>query len=214
MNRIGRREFIEGLMAAGAGVAFGAKLEAAADPNAKASLTEAERRKEKEEALKVVEPSVAKLRQQFGLKDQDLAIIVDPNRQALHVVQNGDILKSYAISTAKKGMGITINSEQTPWGAHRIGDKVGQNLAEGARVKPGMTTRILKLNGLEPGVNKGGVNDSASRGIYIHGTPAEKDIGKPASHGCVRMKNHDVAELFNLVPSGTLVEIQQLVNQD
>ena len=107
-------------------------------------------------------------------------------------------------------MGTKINSEQTPWGTHSIGEKVGPNVAEGAPVKPGMTTRILKLNGLEPGINKGGPNDSASRGIYIHGTPAEKDIGKPASHGCVRMRNHDIAELFNFVPSGTLVEIQQM----
>ena len=63
------------------------------------------------------------------------------------------------------------------------------------------------LEGLEPGINRGEGIDSRDRHIYIHGTPEEWLIGKPASHGCIRMKNRNVVELFNLVREGTLVEI-------
>jgi hypothetical protein len=71
-----------------------------------------------------------------------------------------------------------------------------------------VTTRIMWLDGQENKVNKNGNIDSHKRYIYIHGTPEEGLIGEPASHGCIRMKNADVIELFDAVPSGTLVEIQ------
>lgn len=72
-----------------------------------------------------------------------------------------------------------------------------------------VTTRILWLQGLEPGVNQGKGIDSHARYIYIHGTPEEGLIGQPASHGCIRMYNRDVIELFDAVQEGTLVEIQE-----
>lgn len=71
-----------------------------------------------------------------------------------------------------------------------------------------ITTRILRLRGLEKGINKGEGVDSHKRYIYIHGTPQEWLIGKPASHGCIRMLNKDVIRLFNIVPSGTVVSIE------
>ncbi|MCS7228222.1 MAG: L,D-transpeptidase [Endomicrobia bacterium] len=68
---------------------------------------------------------------------------------------------------------------------------------------------MFVLEGLQLGVNKGGNVDSEKRKIYIHGTPEEGLIGRPASHGCIRMKNLDIVELFDLVPVGTLVEIKE-----
>ena len=72
-----------------------------------------------------------------------------------------------------------------------------------------VTTRILRLSGLESGYNKGGNVDSFNRFIYIHGTPEEGLIGQPASHGCIRMYNKDVVELFELVPAGIKVLIEK-----
>ena len=72
-----------------------------------------------------------------------------------------------------------------------------------------ITTRILRLEGLEPGINKGKGIDSFKRCIYIHGTPEEWLIGRPASHGCIRMKNGDVIGLFDLVKRDTLVKIER-----
>lgn len=72
-----------------------------------------------------------------------------------------------------------------------------------------VTTRIMWLKGLEAGINKGKGIDSYNRRIYIHGTPEEGLIGRPASYGCIRMKNKDVIELFNLLKEGTLVEIKE-----
>ncbi|MFQ6092176.1 MAG: L,D-transpeptidase family protein, partial [bacterium] len=72
-----------------------------------------------------------------------------------------------------------------------------------------ITSRIMWLEGLEAGINKGRDIDSYDRRIYIHGTPEEGLIGVPVSHGCIRMRNKDVIELFDLVSKGTLVEIQK-----
>ena len=72
-----------------------------------------------------------------------------------------------------------------------------------------ITTRIMWLEGLEAGINRGKGIDSYKRHIYIHGTPEGGLIGQPASHGCIRMRNKDVIELFDLVSKDTLVEIQE-----
>jgi hypothetical protein len=110
---------------------------------------------------------------------------------------------------------------------HRIVSKLGRNAKIGEifksrrrtkkiakfnrkRIKKDLiTTRILKLEGLEKGVNRGKGIDSYKRDIYIHGTAEEHLVGKPASHGCIRMKNKDTIELFNLIPRGTLVNIKK-----
>jgi lipoprotein-anchoring transpeptidase ErfK/SrfK len=135
---------------------------------------------------------------------------------------------SYPVSTSKFGVGNRENSNKTPLGTHRVKMKYGDNAPLGtvfqARVNTGkvatihtdstdreedlITSRILWLEGLEPGKNRGKGIDSYRRYIYIHGTPEEGLIGTPASHGCIRMKNQEVVELFEKVPVGTLVEIQ------
>jgi len=143
-------------------------------------------------------------------------------RQILCLIKNDHIIK-WAISTSKYGTGNKAGSYKTPLGLHRIVSKLGKNACLGAIfkkrrntgkiAKAGMnrgdliTTRILRLKGLQYGINKGKGIDSFKRCIYIHGTPEERLIGKRASHGCIRMKNRDIVKLFNLVKRGTPVQI-------
>lgn len=182
----------------------------------------------KDEVLKDIIESLHKLTSQFGLQSEENAIVVNPEKQELYVVQNNKIIKIYPVSTSKNGVGTQKGSERTPWGTHRIKEKIGDGAPEGAvfvareqtdRVvdiiknpidtsEDVVTTRIMWLQGEEPNINKGEGVDSHARYIYIHGTQEEGLIGSPASHGCIRMKNKDVVELFDSVPSGTLVEIQ------
>ena len=136
-------------------------------------------------------------------------------------------MASYPVSTAVKGAGEHEGSEQTPRGLHEIRAKIGAGAPMGMvfvgrratgeictpellRTDPGgdwITTRILWLRGLERGRNRLGNADSMRRYIYIHGTPYEALIGTPASHGCIRMRNADVIELFDAVEPGSQVEI-------
>ncbi len=149
------------------------------------------------------------------------------SEQALYVLRSGTILDRYPVSTSKYGIGNREGSFQTPLGRHRIAKKAGYGAPLGsvledrrltgkvAAIDTGgsgaprdvITTRVLWLQGLETGVNRGEGIDSLRRFIYIHGTTSEGLIGSPASNGCVRMRNRDVAELFDLVPEGTDVEI-------
>ena len=135
--------------------------------------------------------------------------------------------KTYKISSSSFGIGSQKNSFKTPLGAHVISEKIGKKLPKGAVLKGRVwtneiaeiiskpidieadviTSRILWLEGLEIGRNKGGNVDSKSRYIYIHGTAEEGLIGKPASLGCIRMFNEDVIELFKNVSVGTQVLI-------
>ncbi|UCC13153.1 MAG: L,D-transpeptidase [candidate division WOR-3 bacterium] len=133
------------------------------------------------------------------------------------------IIKIYRISTSKFGSGNKANSYMTPLGLHMIVSKIGwnarintifknrRNTGKRARINSGgkdfITTRILRLKGLEQGKNRGRGIDTFKRCIYIHGTPHERKIGSPASHGCVRMTNADIIDLFKRVPRGTLVNI-------
>lgn len=143
--------------------------------------------------------------------------------------ENGDpqLLRQYAVSTAANGAGEQMGSYQTPRGRHVISDKIGAGLplysVFRARLATGeiwspqlgvehperdwILSRILWLDGREPGKNQGGEVDSHARYIYIHGTSDEHRIGTPSSHGCVRMRNADVAELFEWVEVGTPVNI-------
>lgn len=158
-------------------------------------------------------------------------IEVDIRRQQLYLWDpqpDGDqLLRQYPVSTAANGAGEASGSYRTPRGRHRIAEKIGAGQPLGAaftaRVPTGeiwtpaldadnpgrdwILTRILWLEGLEPGKNQGGNVDTHNRYIYIHGTHEEHRIGTPASHGCIRMKNADVAELFDLVETGTEVRI-------
>jgi len=122
----------------------------------------------------------------------------------------------------KYGTGNRWGSNKTPLGLHRIVSKIGRNaskgtifrrrrntgkIARGRREGDLITTRILRLAGLEKGRNKGKGKDSFQRCIYIHGTSEDNLVGKPVSHGCIRMKNRDIIELFDLVKRGSLVWI-------
>ncbi len=175
-----------------------------------------------------IKDSVDKLETKFGLKRNEFAIVVNPRLQKLYVVFDRKIVKKYPISTATNGIGNTRGSKKTPPGTHRIVEKIGKDAPIGeifkhkkdtgkkAKIfkdktdapKDFVLTRIISLRGEETGINKGKGIDSYFRGIYIHGTNEEGLIGEPHSHGCIRMKNDDVVELFDLVPLKTLVEIQ------
>lgn len=161
----------------------------------------------------------------------DYRIDIDTRLQRLYLWEpysEGDMLiREYPISSAKNGLGEQAGSYCTPRGRHRIAEKVGAGLplhsVFKARVPTGeiwspslaaekpdcdwILTRILWLEGLEAGKNKGGTVDSHDRYIYIHGTNEEHLIGSPVSHGCIRMKNADMLDLFNLVKAGTEVQI-------
>lgn len=147
--------------------------------------------------------------------------------QSLGVYSEGRLKVEYVVSCAVKGCGQQQHSEKTPLGLHCIAEKIGADkpknavfvarqwtgeiyTPELAQREPGrdwILSRILWLQGLEPGVNQGGNVDSHARFIYIHGTNEEDKIGQPASHGCIRMRNDDVIDLFDQVELGTKVLI-------
>jgi lipoprotein-anchoring transpeptidase ErfK/SrfK len=139
-----------------------------------------------------------------------------------------NVVKTYLVSTAKKGPGEKNGSLQTPRGRHIVRAKIGAGQplnavfvrrrptgevwsAELHGKFPGrdwILTRILWLSGCEPGKNRLGDVDTMRRYIYIHGSPDSAEMGKPGSIGCIRMRNADIVELFDLVPPYTAVEIQ------
>jgi len=149
--------------------------------------------------------------------------------QRLRLVAGGDALFVCPVSTAAKGAGERRGSEQTPRGWHRVRAKIGGGCAPNtvfvarrpsgeiyspalARAQPErdwILTRILWLSGLERDRNRLGPVDTMSRYIYLHGCPDETPMGVPASHGCVRLRNRDVIELFDRVPVGTRVLIHE-----
>ena len=154
-------------------------------------------------------------------------IYVSIKKQKLYHIQNNQIIKEYIISSSAYGIGSASGSNKTPLGLHSIREKYGEktpiNGKMTGRVFYGniatiytnqtksktddITSRILWLEGLEKGKNSGKGIDSFDRYIYIHGTSEEGRLGKPASHGCIRMKNKEVIDLYNLVEVGTLVLI-------
>lgn len=152
--------------------------------------------------------------------------------QTLVVFNNDKVMKSYSISTAKNGIGQLEGSGCTPLGQHKIAQKIGENapiysvfvgrvatgeiydenLANHFPNRDWILTRILWLQGLEDGHNLGNNEqgiccDTFSRYIYIHGTPDTEPMGVPCSHGCIRMRNHELIELFDWVEVGTTVQI-------
>ena len=157
----------------------------------------------------------------------DEIIYISIKQQKLYHIQHDSIIKEYIISSSVYGIGNTSGSNKTPIGLHNIRKKYGEktpiNGKMTGRVFQGniatiytdqtksktddVTSRILWLEGLEKGKNKGEGIDSFKRYIYIHGTSEEGRLGKPASHGCIRMKNKEVIDLYNLVEVGTLVLI-------
>lgn len=159
-----------------------------------------------------------------------MKIVVSIRQQTLELLQDdGRLIKRYPVATAKNGPGEQMNSECTPRGAHyiraRIGDACAVNTVFVGRRPTGeiyspalrkdhprrdwILTRILWLCGLEPGRNRGGRVDTMRRYVYIHGCPDDDEMGVPSSHGCVKMRNGDVIELFDQVSTGTPVSIEE-----
>ena len=155
-------------------------------------------------------------------------IRVSVANQTLELWQGGSCQGHWSVSTALKGAGNQSGSNQTPLGLHRIRACIGAGEPEGAvfvgRRPTGeiytpllaeqypqrdwILSRILWLCGEEKGVNRGGSVDSQRRYIYIHGTPDTEPMGVPLSHGCVRMRNQDVMDLYERVGPGTRVVIE------
>jgi lipoprotein-anchoring transpeptidase ErfK/SrfK len=149
--------------------------------------------------------------------------------QCLTIIDYGKEIRRYPVSTAKNGAGEQRGSECTPLGWHRIRAKIGSGqpvnsvfkgrrptgeiysaqLGELYPKRDWILTRILWLGGLEPGKNRYGNVDTCWRYIYIHGTSDEAMIGYPASHGCIRMKNIDILDLFERVQAGVNVYIHE-----
>ena len=154
-------------------------------------------------------------------------LFVSIGEQKMYRIESKKITHIYDISTSKYGVGNKKNSNKTPLGLHIIKEKHGDNVPINGRMvgrvfyghiakiysdstiskTDDITSRILWLEGLEHGVNKGENIDSYERYIYIHGTSEEGRIGIPSSHGCVRMKNKDVIDLYKEVSIGTFVLI-------
>ncbi|HEX4869110.1 MAG TPA: L,D-transpeptidase [Moraxellaceae bacterium] len=156
-------------------------------------------------------------------------LLVSIADQTLRLVEDGHTLEAYAVSTALKGAGEQMGSEQTPRGGHIVRARIGAGMPAGTVFRgrrptgevwtpalhaqfPGrdwILSRILWLSGTEPGRNRLGRCDSMRRYIYIHGTPDCEPMGVPLSHGCIRMRNSDIIDLFDRVPAYAPVLIEE-----
>lgn len=161
------------------------------------------------------------------MPSEQTLISINLSTQTLHFKSDQHSLR-YSISSAKNGMGQQNGSGCTPLGRHIVRARIGEGLplnavyrgrrwtgeiySEALAVeypeRDWILTRILWLSGKETGFNRLGPVDSMRRYIYIHGTPDSEPMGKPLSHGCIRMRNIDVKELFELTPVGTEVLIE------
>jgi lipoprotein-anchoring transpeptidase ErfK/SrfK len=158
-----------------------------------------------------------------------MKIEIDVGKQQLVLRDEREVpLKTYSVSTSKNGLGEKNGSFCTPRGSHIVRAKIGAGqplnavfvrrrptgeiwTPELSAMYPGrdwMLTRILWLSGCEVGKNRLGDVDTMRRYIYIHGSPEVAEMGKPGSIGCIRMRNRDIVELFELVPPYTAVEIR------
>ncbi len=173
----------------------------------------------------LLQPTTHKLRS-LEIKQTARLLLVSIEKQTLEIYTDGEFTRKFDVSTSRNPPSCLENSFGTPTGLHRIAQKIGQDAPLGAvfkgRVDIGkrywelseeeqqpnlVTTRILWLEGLEPGHNQGGDRDSYARYIYIHGTNHEEKISTPASGGCVQLKNAEMAELFDAVQTGDQVFI-------
>ena len=151
----------------------------------------------------------------------DRLLVVDVERQVATLIEAKEAVASWPVSTALRGIGGEDGSFRTPPGWHRIRDRIGQGAARGtvfvSREPTGETwrgepraddlilTRILTLDGVEDGINRGQGCDSLARYIYLHGTNQEELLGRAVSHGCVRLANSGIVELFDRVGEGDYV---------
>jgi L,D-transpeptidase YbiS len=153
---------------------------------------------------------------------------LDIAKQTMTLLKNNDVMRSFNVSTGKNGAGEMRDSGKTPRGRHVVRAKIGANLPANtvlvARRPTGeiysqnlrqqfpdrdwILTRIFWLSGLELGKNRLGDVDTMRRYIYIHGTPDDVEMGAPGSKGCIRMRNHEIIELFDIIPVGTEIHIK------
>lgn len=158
-----------------------------------------------------------------------LSITINLTEQSLTLHDDNQLVRRYRVSTGKNGAGEERDSGKTPRGRHIIRARIGADMPENSvfvgRRPTGeiytpeldeqyperdwILTRILWLSGTEPGINRLGRVDTMRRYIYIHGCPDHCPMGEAESHGCIRMRNRDVVELFDLVPVGTPVLIEE-----
>ncbi len=169
----------------------------------------------------------AQARRRFPQCDSRPMCLISVREQTLTLLDQEHLVETFPVSTSRYGVGGLRDSLKTPPGAHRIAECIGEGVplhtvfvgrqpqsqqaqVETAARRSGedcITTRILWLDGLEPGVNRGGDQDSHERYIYIHGTHEEGLIGQAASVGCIRMRAADVVRVFDQVKTDTLVLI-------
>lgn len=160
-------------------------------------------------------------------KQHEKRILIDIAKQCLIVYQGSNEVKRYLISSALNGIGAEKNSGKTPLGKHIVRAKIGadcplntvfigrrptgetfsETLKQQQPYRDWILSRILWLSGCETGINRLGNVDTMQRYIYIHGTPDSEPMGKPLSHGCIRMRNSDIVELFDWVEIATEVNI-------
>jgi hypothetical protein len=165
----------------------------------------------------------------LGIKPGERLLAVRIGTATLQFYRKGALVKSYPVSTSKRPPSNVKHSLGTPRGLHEIAERIGAGQPPGmvfkARVPTGrhfsevaatdpdkaddnlITSRILWLRGLEPGVNRGGEVDTYERYIYLHGTNHDDRIGEPLSAGCVLMRNLDIVELYEEVRVGDQVWI-------
>jgi hypothetical protein len=162
----------------------------------------------------------------LGIKPGERLLAVRISTATLQFFRRGELVGSYVVSTSKRPPSNLKHSLGTPRGLHEIAERIGAGQPPGmvfkSRVPTGrhyselpdaatngnlITSRILWLRGLEPGVNRGGEVDTFERYVYIHGTNHESHLGEPMSAGCVLMRNLDITQLYEEVRAGDLVWI-------
>jgi L,D-transpeptidase YbiS len=154
-------------------------------------------------------------------------LYINIKNQSLSYFKDGTQFRTFPISSALAGLGEVVGSGKTPRGRHIIRAKIGADAPVGSvfvgrratgeihtdelshlhPYRDWILSRILWLSGVQPGFNRGGRVDTMRRFIYIHGCPDSSDFSAPSSHGCIRMRNHDIITLFNLVCVQELVFI-------
>ena len=160
----------------------------------------------------------------LGVAPTEHVLAVSIAAQTVSWFTTGRLVREMPAATSRFGIGQTEGSNCTPLGLHRIAEKIGAGERAGTVFKSRrvvghtsqpefadakITTRILWLEGLEPDFNQGGNVDTHGRYIYIHGTADQASIGKPSSHGCIHLSDKDLIPLFDLLPVGTLVWIDE-----
>ena len=162
--------------------------------------------------------------QRLGMTPSQYVLVVHVSSQSATLFERGQFVKRFRCSTSRFGIGQIEGSNRTPLGLHRIAEKIGGGEPAGTVFKSRqivghtsqpefadakITTRIMWLEGLEPGFNRDGNVDSRRRYIYIHGTADQKTIGEPASCGCIHLADADLLWLCDLLPDETLVWIAE-----